>query len=402
MNRLFFKKGKTFLSGNLEIPRTLKDIIKKLIKTDCHIIHLSDDFDFVINCFEILKVIDYKIYHPDILISPRYGVWKWKDLFIAKVFDEIAQHSIIYLLCPVGKETLISKFLKVCAELYYNLEKSISNQNDEILNRVFLKKGLKESILEDIKAFIESYDIYKKRLKIPWKRGIMFYGPPGNGKTLLIKAVSQYFGLPASNLLNYVQSDGTIKIPGMRDSVEVIPALIRIDNKEFYNYGIKTLYSLTRDYFPKQPKPHLYYLEDIDKSVGKPVEDYGRINLSNLLQFLDGFVELDGTLIIATTNKIDELSEALINRPGRFDSIYEIGAPDEYQIKQLFNYHHIKIENEDQIIKELKGTSMAFAEEFVKVAKTVYKRNRLTSKEATKILNKMKNHIRKYQRILGF
>jgi transitional endoplasmic reticulum ATPase len=53
---------------------------------------------------------------------------------------------------------------------------------------VILSKSMKESIINDVDTFFDSQGTYEK-LKVPWKRGIIYYGPPGNGKTISIKAM---------------------------------------------------------------------------------------------------------------------------------------------------------------------------------------------------------------------
>ena len=53
---------------------------------------------------------------------------------------------------------------------------------------VILDKSMKKSIIDDANTFFDNRDTYE-RLKVPWKRGIIYYGPPGNGKTISIKAM---------------------------------------------------------------------------------------------------------------------------------------------------------------------------------------------------------------------
>lgn len=53
---------------------------------------------------------------------------------------------------------------------------------------VILDRNMKDAIRGDVNRFFDSQDVYKK-LKVPWKRGIIYYGPPGNGKTISVKSV---------------------------------------------------------------------------------------------------------------------------------------------------------------------------------------------------------------------
>lgn len=53
---------------------------------------------------------------------------------------------------------------------------------------VILDESMKTAIIKDVENFFDNRDTYQK-LKVPWKRGIIYYGPPGNGKTISIKAM---------------------------------------------------------------------------------------------------------------------------------------------------------------------------------------------------------------------
>ena len=56
------------------------------------------------------------------------------------------------------------------------------------IDSMVLKEDKKKAIINDAVTFFDSQDTYEK-LKVPWKRGIIYYGPPGNGKTISIKAM---------------------------------------------------------------------------------------------------------------------------------------------------------------------------------------------------------------------
>ena len=63
------------------------------------------------------------------------------------------------------------------------------------LDDLVLQGQLKQDVENDLKMFFEQEDTYR-RYKIPWKRGIMLLGPPGNGKTHMIKGLVNRFALP--------------------------------------------------------------------------------------------------------------------------------------------------------------------------------------------------------------
>lgn len=67
------------------------------------------------------------------------------------------------------------------AELFQSIQKAS-------WDAVILDGGMKKAIIADHQSFFDSRDTYNQ-LKVPWKRGIIYHGPPGNGKTISIKAM---------------------------------------------------------------------------------------------------------------------------------------------------------------------------------------------------------------------
>lgn len=72
-------------------------------------------------------------------------------------------------------------FWQKSAELY----DSIKNAQ---WSNVILDEGMKKALIDDVDTFFNGRETYQK-LKVPWKRGAIYYGPPGNGKTISIKAM---------------------------------------------------------------------------------------------------------------------------------------------------------------------------------------------------------------------
>lgn len=146
-----------------------------------------------------------------------------------------------------------------------------------------------KSIIWDFRKFWQSREIFSL-YKVDYKRGVLLSGPPGSGKTCIIKLLSKY-------IINEVKG----YVLDMTDSP------LDLDD------AIREVRSVHRN------TPILVVLEDIDIY-------YRRVKRS-LLNIMDGVQKVDGVVFIATTNHPEQLEEVLINRPGRFDAHYRILPP---------------------------------------------------------------------------
>ncbi|KAH8595073.1 P-loop containing nucleoside triphosphate hydrolase protein [Bisporella sp. PMI_857] len=174
------------------------------------------------------------------------------------------------------------------------------------LETVVLKSKQKQHLISDIREYLEpsSQTWYAER-GIPYRRGYLFHGAPGTGKSSLAFAVAGFFGLDV-----YYMSLAEPTI-GEEDLVEL---------------------------FGQLPVHCLVLLEDIDSaglaardtqasnqavSMDGARPDYSNmpgahISLSGLLNVIDGVASQEGRLLIMTTNHVDNLDSALL-RPGRVD-----------------------------------------------------------------------------------
>lgn len=211
-----------------------------------------------------------------------------------------------------------------------------TNINTDELFELPFKESVE--ILKDIKQFWNSKEIYKKYNYIH-KRGILLYGKQGNGKTsiinLLIKdVIENYNGIVLS--INTPDDLYMFK--------DVVPRLI------------KTI---------EPNRPIICTIEDLNSMINH----HGHSVKSTFLNILDGTLQINNIIYVATTNYVEELEENIKNRPSRFDRRYEIGLPD-YNVRKA--YLEYKINNEDQkdvninkIAKDTKNFSIAHLKEFV-------------------------------------
>ncbi|WP_075618067.1 ATP-binding protein [Paenisporosarcina indica] len=164
---------------------------------------------------------------------------------------------------------------------------------------VMLEDTIKQDIFRSIDQFFTADGQFFKEYGLPYKRGILLYGSPGNGKTTLVKSITGTTNAPVV----YWQ---ITEFTGSHSIQEV--------------FGIVTRLA-----------PAILVIEDIDS-----MPDYTR---SVFLNTLDGTQSREGLFIIGTTNYPQKIDPALINRAGRFDRAYEIPSPSvqvrEYYLKKL-------------------------------------------------------------------
>ncbi|MDR7870674.1 MAG: ATP-dependent metallopeptidase FtsH/Yme1/Tma family protein [Tissierellaceae bacterium] len=174
----------------------------------------------------------------------------------------------------------------------------------------------KESLMEMV-DFIQNPEVYNKYgARLP--RGVLLYGPPGTGKTLLAKALAGEAGVPI------------FPVSGS-DFVEVYAGL-----------GASRIRSLFKK--AKEAGKSVIFIDEID-SLGKKRKgnqisgsEEGDRTLNALLAEMSGFKENEGIIVVAATNRIDVLDEALL-RPGRFDRQIEVQLPDIKAREQILKVH---------------------------------------------------------------
>jgi len=158
---------------------------------------------------------------------------------------------------------------------------------------VILESDFKTAIQKDVLGFFSSKDTYKS-LSLPWKRGLILYGPPGNGKTITIKVIMKdclergYYPMYVKSLKHYFGDE----------------------------YAISEVFQKAR-----HNSPCVVILEDIDSQINDQ-------NRSFFLNELDGLEGNDGLLLIGSTNHLDRLDPGLSTRPSRFDRKYLFDDPN--------------------------------------------------------------------------
>ncbi|TAQ87099.1 hypothetical protein B7494_g4563 [Chlorociboria aeruginascens] len=195
-------------------------------------------------------------------------------------------------------------------ELWQNVQKS--NWED-----VILEKEKKSAIVDDVMGFFDGQQRYQE-FGVPWKRGVIFYGPPGNGKTISTKALMHDISKRSSPGIEslYVKSFKTFQGP---------------------EYGIRQIFLKAR-----QMAPCLLIFEDIDSLVDSTVRSY-------FLNEVDGLESNHGILMIGSTNHLERLDPGIAKRPSRFDRKYFFDSPNRDERVQYCEYWRNKLKENKKI-----------------------------------------------------
>ncbi|KAH9843260.1 ATPase family associated with various cellular activities (AAA) [Teratosphaeria destructans] len=180
---------------------------------------------------------------------------------------------------------------------------------------VILDEGMKKSIIGDVENFFNGRETYE-RLRVPWKRGVIYYGPPGNGKTISIKAMMHTLyqrELPVPTL--YVKSLSGFGGP---------------------EYSINSIFKLAR-----RTAPCYLVFEDLDSLVTDNVRSY-------FLNAVDGIAKNDGIMMVGSTNHLNRLDPGISKRPSRFDRKYLFPNPNQGERTQYMKFWQSKLsDNKD-------------------------------------------------------
>jgi cell division protease FtsH len=185
--------------------------------------------------------------------------------------------------------------------------------------------GCEEAVkeLRRVVKGIVGADVYKEfGAELP--KGILLIGPPGTGKTLLAKAVANETG-------------GTFEVTSGSAFVEM---LVGVGASR-----VRDLFESARKKVAETKKPHIIFIDEIDAVGGKRgggtaagSNSEREQTLNQILVEMDGVIGNEGIIIIAATNRVDMLDDALL-RPGRFDCHVAVDLPDRAGREAIFAIH---------------------------------------------------------------
>lgn len=187
--------------------------------------------------------------------------------------------------------------------------------------------SVSDNILEEIQGFWSKADAFEK-YGFLHRRGYLLYGPPGGGKTSLVQQI----------IKKIIDRKGIVFL---------------CDNPHLLGMGLDVF----REIEPNRNVVCIF--EDLDSIIDAHGED-------TILSILDGEMQIDKVLNIATTNYPENLDRRLVGRPRRFDRVIKIGMPNEV-VRSLYFSKKMNIEKDElnKWVKETDDFSFAAMAELV-------------------------------------
>lgn len=251
-------------------------------------------------------------------INVRPAQTRPSDLLVAALSDLMLKlmfigfYGLIFYFVMRYLRTSGGRFKKITAEMPLAKIEDVAGYD-----------GVKNELLEVVDYLKDPQRFERVGARPP--KGVLLYGPPGNGKTLLAKAVAgeakaSFFEQSASSFVQIYAGAGAKSVRQLFETARAsAPAVIFIDEIDAVGG---------------------------DRSLGGHDERVQTLNA--ILTEMDGFANNKGLVVVAATNRLETLDDALI-RPGRFDRKVYIGPPTLLDREAILNRHALNIQCDETV-----------------------------------------------------
>ncbi|MCS7108333.1 MAG: CDC48 family AAA ATPase [Sulfolobales archaeon] len=267
-----------------------------------------------------------------VVLAPTYPVRFGGD-FVHYVknllmYKAVVRGEAVFVQIPFGEPM---KFIVVStqpSQAVYVDEATELIIKEEPVREEALARGIPRVTWEDIGDLEDVKDRIREIVEIPMRhpelfkhlgieppKGVLLYGPPGVGKTLLAKALANEIGA------YFIVING--------------PEIM----SKFYGESEARLREIFQE--AENNAPSIIFIDEIDAIAPKREEVVGEVEkrvVAQLLALMDGLKERGRIIVIGATNRIDAVDPAL-RRPGRFDREIEIPPPDKRARKEILLVH---------------------------------------------------------------
>src|SRR3990167_2279868 len=295
----------TFLRGTISFDKVVADAISEYNEGNWKRSQLAEKTD---NRFEVIHV-------PDIANEAATANNKIASLTQSSPWYRRHTHRL-FLYAPE------------------DIERS-TDRTDSMLSQLIFPEHVLQ-VIEDIRRWRNSSDWYIKR-HIPWRRGLLLFGPAGTGKTILTRSLAEDMGLPI-----YVYRLGELGnksfMRAWKSMRAASPCIALFEDFDNVFHGRKNI-------APTAPWHTLYNRKQLTRNSDEPnsdtdsdLQESGTLTFDVLLNTLDGVDQAEGIFTVITTNDLtkidpaigvpqqrsDGTSDALSTRPGRIDRAVEL------------------------------------------------------------------------------
>jgi hypothetical protein len=214
-------------------------------------------------------------------------------------------------------------------------------------DQLVLDPSITSLLKDDFGSFFEREPWFRK-MQLPFRRGYLLHGPPGNGKSSAIRAMLTSAGLTAYTL--------------------------RLFDSRTEDADIARVFERAVNHAPA-----LVLLEDIDRAFPRTGESRSKVSLQQLLNCLDGVATGEGIVTVATANEPTILDSAILRRPGRFDRVVHFPNPSSALRREYLCRMHgtFAAANLDSVVSDSEGFSFAqLREAYIMAGQLAFEGNR--------------------------